>query len=246
MIRMNISVKNLKDIVDMLGTVVTEAKFKMDVNGMSVNAVDPAHVAMVSLEVPKSVFSEYDVDSEEEISLDLEKVRSIIRLSSSNDSLTITKDKDKLKFEIGTIIKSISLLDNDQITTPRVPQIVSDDYVVIPKSEFEKGLKAAEDVSDAIRLTLNSDSFSARSASDADESEMILPKDLLKELVCKEVIKSSYPLEYLLKLVKSISSNEDIKISFKSDYPLNIEFSLGSGASERIKGRFLLAPRMES
>ncbi len=246
MIRFNISTKNLKDIVDMLSTVVTEAKFKIGINGMSVNAVDPAHVAMVSLEIPKSMFSEYDVDTEEEISLDLEKVRSIIKLSSANDSLTVTKDKDKLKFEIGTIIKSISLLDNDQITTPRVPQVVSDDYAVMPKSEFEKGLRAAEDVSDAIRLTLNSDGFSAKSTSDADESEMILPKDLLKELVCKEPIKSSYPLEYLLKLVKSISSNEDIKIAFKSDYPLNIEFSLGSGGSERIKGRFLLAPRMEA
>ncbi len=246
MIRMNISIKNLKDIVDMLGTVVTEAKFKIGINGISVNAVDPAHVAMVSLEVPKSMLSEYDVDSEEEISLDLEKVKSIIKLSSSNDSLTITKDKDKLKFEIGTIIKSISLLDNDQITTPRVPQVASDDYAVMPKSEFEKGLRAAEDVSDAIRLTLTADNFSAKSTSDADESEMILPKDLLKELVCNGAIKSSYPLEYLLKLVKSISSNEDIKISFKSDYPLNIEFSLGSGTSERIKGRFLLAPRMES
>ena len=227
MIRMNISIKNLKDIVDMLGTVVTEAKFKIGINGISVNAVDPAHVAMVSLEVPKSILSEYDVDSEEEISLDLEKVKSIIKLSSSNDSLTITKDKDKLKFEIGTIIKSISLLDNDQITTPRVPQVASDDYAVMPKSEFEKGLRAAEDVSDAIRLTLTADNFSAKSTSDADESEMILPKDLLKELVCNGAIKSSYPLEYLLKLVKSISSNEDIKISFKSDYPLNIEFSLG-------------------
>ncbi|EQB73411.1 MAG: DNA polymerase sliding clamp [Ferroplasma sp. Type II] len=53
MTRMNISVKNLKDVVDMLSTVVTEAKFKISQQGISVNAVDPAHVAMVSLEIPK-------------------------------------------------------------------------------------------------------------------------------------------------------------------------------------------------
>ncbi len=246
MTRMSISVKNLKDIVDMLGTVVTEAKFKIDMSEISVNAVDPAHVAMVSLEVPKNIFSEYDVDSEEEISVDLEKIRSVIRLSSSNESIIITKEKSKLKFEIGSIIKSISLLDNDQVTTPRVPQIASDDYIVLNKTELEKGLKAAEDVSDAIRLTLDKTAFSAKSVSDSDESEMILQKDMVKELICNETIKSSYPLEYLLKLVKSISSNEDIKISFKSDYPLTIEFNLGSGAGDRIKGRFLLAPRMES
>ena len=246
MTRMNISVKNLKDVVDTLSTVVTEAKFKISQQGISVNAVDPAHVAMVSLEIPKGVLSEYDIDNEEELSLDLEKVKGILKLASGNDSFIITKDKEKLRFEIGNIIKSISLLDNNQITTPRVPQIVAEDYIVLNKGDLEKGLRAAEDVSDAIRLTMNPDSFSAKSMSDADESEMILPKDMLKEIQCKESIKSSYPLEYLLKFMKSVSPNEEIKLSFKSDYPLTIEFNLGTESPERIKGRFLLAPRMES
>ena len=170
MTRMNISVKNLRDVVDMLGTVVTEAKFKIGQQGISVNAVDPAHVAMVSLEIPKGILLEYDVESEEELSLDLEKVKGILKLASGNDSFIITKDKEKLRFEIGNIIKSISLLDNSQISTPRVPQIVAEDYIVINKGDLEKGLKAAEDVSDAIRFTMNPDSFSAKSMSDADES----------------------------------------------------------------------------
>ena len=246
MTRMNIPVKNLKDVVDTLSTVVTEAKFKISQQGISVNAVDPAHVAMVSLEIPKGVLSEYDIDNEEELSMDLEKVKGILKLASGNDSFIITKDKEKLRFEIGNIIKSISLLDNNQITTPRVPQIVAEDYIVLNKGDLEKGLRAAEDVSDAIRLTMNPDSFSAKSMSDADESEMILPKDMLKEIQCKESIKSSYPLEYLLKFMKSVSPNEEIKLSFKSDYPLTIEFNLGTESPERIKGRFLLAPRMES
>ncbi len=245
MTRMSISVKNLKEIVDMLGTIVSEVKFKLEPNGISVTAVDPAHVAMISLDIPKKAFSEYDLDAPDEIAVDLDKVKSVIRLASSNDTIVISKDRDKLRFEIGTIIKSISLLDNSSVTTPRVPQISSEDYVIISKSDFEKGLRAAEDVSDAIRLTLTPESFSAKSASDSDESEMLLPKDMLKDISCSQPVKSSYPLEYLLKLVKSISSNEDIKIAFKSDYPLSIEFSFNS-ETEPISGRFLLAPRMES
>ncbi|WP_337859994.1 DNA polymerase sliding clamp [Ferroplasma sp.] len=246
MTRINISVKNLKDVVDMLSTVVTEAKFNIGQQGITVSAVDPAHVAMVSLDVPKSVLSEYDIEGEEEISLDLEKVKGILKLASGNDSFVITKGREKLKFEIGNITKSISLLDNSQITTPRVPQITAEDYIVLNKGDFEKGLRAAEDVSDAIRLTMTPDSFSAKSMSEADESEMILPVNMLKEIKCNESIKSSYPLEYLIKFMKSISPNEEIKISFKSDYPMTIEFNLGSESPDRIKGRFLLAPRMES
>ena len=248
MLRLTISVKNLKEIADLLNTVVTEAKFKIDTNGVSVKAVDPAHVAMMSIDIPKEVFIEFQTDGEEEISIDVERLKSVIRLASSTDHVTLVKEKEKLKFEINTIVKSISLLDNSTVTTPRVPQINSEFYVVLTKSELEKGLKAAEDVSDSIRLSLSSDDFKARSMSDSEESEMVLTRDMLKEIKCQSPIKSSYPLEYLLKLVKSLTSSDDLKLSFKDEYPLTVEFSFGqskSTPSSFIKGSFLLAPRIE-
>lgn len=246
MTRLSISVKNLKEVADLLNTVVTEAKFKMDQNGLSVKAVDPAHVAMISIDLPKESFAEYQVDAEDEIALDVERLKSVIRLANTSDLVTITKEKEKLKFEIGTIVKSISLLDSNSVSTPRVPIISSDSYVVVARSELERGLKAAEDVSDAIKFTLSNEDFKARSASDSEESEMVLPKEMLKEIKCESSIKSSYPLEYLLKFVKSLASADELKLSFKDDYPLTVEFSFGKNASEGIiKGSFLLAPRME-
>lgn len=247
MLRLTISVKNLKEIADLLNTVVTEAKFKVDDNGISVIAVDPAHVAMISISVPKDVFSEFQTEGEEEISMDIERLKSVIRLASSSDIVSLAKDKGKLKFEINNIVKSISLLDNSTVTTPRIPQINAEFYVVLGKTELERGLKAAEDVSDSIRFTLSGEDFRARSMSDSEESEMVLTKDMIKEIKCQNTIKSSYPLEYLLKLVKSLASTEDLKLSFKDDYPLTIEFNFGQSKTvpNAIKGSFLLAPRME-
>lgn len=248
MMRISISVKNLKEVADLLNTVVTEAKFKLDNNGISVKAVDPAHVAMISIDVPKEIFSEYQIDEEEEIALDVERLKAVIKLASSSDLVTISREKEKLRFEIGNIVKSISLLDNNSVTTPRIPQISSEYYVVMGKGDLEKGLRAAEDVSDAIRLTLTESDFKARAMSDSEESEMILQKDMLKEINCKNSVKSSYPLEYMLKLVKSLASSGDMKLSFKDDYPLTIEFSINPGkdnSGKYISGVFLLAPRME-
>ena len=248
MLRLTISVKNLKEIADLLNTVVTEAKFKMEPSGISVKVVDPAHVAMVCIDIPKETFIEYQIDGEEEIAIDVERMKSVIRLANAGDQVTLTKEKEKLKFEINNISKSIALLDTGTVVTPRVPTINSENYVILEKSEFERGLRAAEDVSDSIRLTLSPDEFKAKSSSDSEESEMTLSKDLLKEMKCTSPIKSSYPLEYLLKLVKSLTSSEEIKLSFKDDYPLNIEFNFGtskSSASNPVKGSFLLAPRME-
>jgi proliferating cell nuclear antigen len=244
MLKMIISLKNLKEVTDLLNTVVTEAKFKVTPEGLSVKAVDPAHVAMVCIDIPKGAFVEYAPDGDEEIAIDVERMKSVIKLASSSDLVTVSRDGGKLKFEINTIVKSISLLDNSSVTTPRVPQVSSENYVVMSKGDLERGLKAAEDVSDSIRLTLSGSEFRAKSSSDSEESEMILSKDMLKEIKCAQAIKSSYPLEYLLKLVKSLSSADEIKLSFKDDYPLTIDFNFGQG-TESVKGNFLLAPRME-
>ncbi len=246
--RMTISIRNLKEIADLLNTVVNEAKFKLDSNGLSVKAVDPAHVAMISIDVPREAFLDFQIEGEDEISIDIEKLKSVIKLASSTDSVTMIKEKEKLKFEINNITKSISLLDNNTVFTPRVPQIASESYLVLSKSELERGLKAAEDVSDSIKFMLSPEDFKARSMSDSEESELILTKDMLKEIKCDSPVKSSYPLEYLLKLIKSLSSAGDVKLGFKDDYPLTIEFKLGSqkpGEVPGINGSFLLAPRME-
>ncbi|MCL5665840.1 MAG: hypothetical protein M1315_03265, partial [Candidatus Thermoplasmatota archaeon] len=146
----NISVKNFREILDLLNTVVTEAKFKLDSSGVQVKAVDPAHVAMITLDIPKESFNDYTVDSDEELAVDIDRVKSVIKLASSNDNISVSKVQEKLKFELGTISKSIALLDNSTISIPKVPQISSDFYVVVSRQYVEMGLKAAEDVSDSI------------------------------------------------------------------------------------------------
>jgi proliferating cell nuclear antigen len=243
MTRIGMSVKNLKEITDLLNTVITEVKLKLETKGVNIRAVDPAHVAMINIDVPKESFREYVLDGEEEIAIDVERLKNVIKVARDSDEISITKEKDKLLFEIGTVNKKFNLLDPSTVTTPKIPQISSEFYVIILKSDLEKGLKAAEDVSDAIRLTLTPDSFRARSVSDTEESELILPKDMLKEISCKSTIKSSYPLEYLIRFIKSVTTTDELKLSFKDDYPLVISFKFGVGRD--IDGTFLLAPRME-
>jgi proliferating cell nuclear antigen len=243
MTALNISVRNLRELADLLNTVVGEAKFKFDKAGMLVRVVDPAHVAMINAEVPREAFVEYQIDSDEEIALDLEKLKNVLKLAGSNDNVFVRKTNDKLKFELGTVSKSITLLDNSIVTVPKIPQISSESFLVISRGDFERGLKAAEDVSDAIKFTLSPEEFTAKSASDSEDSEMTIPKDMLKEIKCSGMIKSLYPLEYLLKFVKSIPSSETLKLSFKDDYPLTIEFNFGGAGL--MKGLFLLAPRTE-
>ena len=245
MTKLSISIKNLREIIDLLNTVVSEAKLKLDSKGLDVKAVDSAHVAMIDIQMNKESFIDYDVDQEDELAVDVDKLKGIIKLATSNDNIIIIKENERLKFRLGSISKSIPLLDNGSVLTPKVPAIHSESYVVLRKGELERGLKAAEDVSDAIKLIMKPEEFRARSSSESEDSEMVLQKSDLIELNCNSEVKSSYPLDYLLRLVKSLGNAEELKLSFKDDYPLSIEFKTSKDASEGVSGFFLLAPRME-
>ena len=52
--------------------------------------------------------------------------------------------------------------------------------------------------------------------------------------------KSSYSLEYLIKMVKAKSLSEDVTLSFSDDYPLTLKY--GNGVDVELV--FILAPRM--
>ncbi len=243
MSRLTLSVKNLKEIADLLNTVVTEAKFKLDQTGISIKAVDPSHVAMISIDIPKELFTEYSLEKDDELAIDVEKLKTTLKVARDSDEITVKIEKDKIAFEIGAVIRTMNLLDGNAVSIPRIPKITSEFYVVLAKQEFDKGLRAAEDVSDSIKLSLSATEFKAKSSSETEESELILPKDLLKEVSCESPVKSSYPIEYLIKFTRALQSCEEFKLSFRDDYPLTVDFRFGKDSL--INGAFYLAPRME-
>ncbi|MCL4314859.1 MAG: DNA polymerase sliding clamp [Candidatus Thermoplasmatota archaeon] len=243
MTRITMSVKNLKEIADLLNTVVTETKLKLDNSGISIKAVDPSHVAMISMDVPKESLTEYSLEREEELAVDVERLKSVLKVARDSDEITMNVEKDKIAFEIGAVVKKINLLDGNSVTIPRIPKIGAESYVVITKQDFDKGLRAAEDVSDSIRLTLSPTEFKARSSSESEESELVLPREMLKEIKCEGSVKSSYPIEYLIKFTRALQSCDEFKLSFRDDYPLTIDFKFGKDSL--ITGAFYLAPRME-
>ncbi|MCK7510278.1 MAG: hypothetical protein MZV70_43685 [Desulfobacterales bacterium] len=84
----------LKGIVDVVSTLIDEAKFKIGDNGIQLKAVDPAHVAMIDLTLSKDAFEQYSA-AETDLGLDLEKLKEVIRLSKSGDLIEMRQDEER-------------------------------------------------------------------------------------------------------------------------------------------------------
>ena len=61
------SPKILGDIISIISELVNEVRLKINQQGLSVTAIDPANVAMVHFKIPSDLFSTFEIVGEETI-----------------------------------------------------------------------------------------------------------------------------------------------------------------------------------
>lgn len=234
----------LKQIVDVISTLVDEAKFNVDADGISLKAVDPAHVAMVEMSLGKQAFEEF-AGEDTELGIDLEKLREILKLAHSGDLVKMehNEDKNQLIVKIGDVTRRMSLVDTAGMSDPKVPNIDLPTTIKLKAEELNYGIRASESVSDHIALVADDDYFEMSSEGDSDSVDFRLPKEKLITLESKGKVRSLFPLDYFSNMAKAISGGSEVKINLGNNYPVKLEFEI-AGGSGHVK--YLLAPRVES
>jgi proliferating cell nuclear antigen len=244
MFHAKIKSETLKGVVDVVSTLVDEAKFNIDADGLELKAVDPAHVAMVDMKVEKSAFEEYSAE-ETELGIDLDKIKEVLRLSRAGDIIEMEQDeaKNRLVLNVGNITRRMNLVDTAGMSDPKVPNLNLPAKITVTSDELQKGIRAAESVSDHIALNASPEGFEMFSEGDTDSVSLKLPKDLLIALECSEKVKSLFPLDYFSNMVRSIPAGSVVTINLGNDYPVKLEFEI---ADKKGNVNYLLAPRIES
>ena len=244
MFKSKIKSETLKEIVDVVSTLVDETKINITKKGIGSKAVDPAHVAMVDINVDKKAFEEFKA-TETEIGVDIDKLRDVLKLSRPGDVITMEYDEDKnrLVTQIDNITKRMALVDTAGMSDPKVPNLTLPVKLTINVSELKQGIRAAESVSDHVALQATPEGFEMSSEGETDSFNLKVPKDLLTELECKESAKSLFSLDYFANMIKSVGSSQTVTMYLGNDYPVNMEFDIAGGKGQV---KYLLAPRIES
>ncbi len=59
--------KLFSEIIGIISDLVLEVRIKVNKEGVSILAIDPANVAMTSFKLPNAAFSEFEVENDEEL-----------------------------------------------------------------------------------------------------------------------------------------------------------------------------------
>jgi proliferating cell nuclear antigen len=242
----NVKVKSevLKGIIDVASPIVNEVKFNITPKGIFLRAVDPAHVAMVDLEIKSDAFDEYKATNME-LGIDMDKFASIMRLSTSSDIVNMEYDEDtnRLIIKIGNLVRKMGLIDTTGMPDPKMPNLNLPAKVIIKASELTQGVRASETVSDHLALTVNKDDFELFAEGDTDTVNLKLHKDLLLELTTNSKYKSLFSIDYFSNMIKPVRGEDPITIMLGNDNPIRVEFDI---AENKGHVTYLLAPRIES
>ena len=235
----------LKESINALSTLLTEAVFKVTKSGLELRAMDAANVAMADMKLLASAFRTFEVEKDIEIALNLSDLTSILKRSKGTDSVTLELKDNQLLVEMkGGTKRSFNLPLLDIKQDQKIPSLDFPVSIKIKTEAIEDGISDAEIVGDAVILEADPDSFVMRAEGNNRKAEVRIEKgnDLLIELKAKDHVKSIFPLDYLKKFIKAAKLCKEATLHLGNEYPMKIDFKV----LDKIQLSFILAPRIES
>lgn len=239
--------KTWKQIVDALATLLTEAHFLINKDGISLIQYDSSRAAMVDLFLPSSIFQEYNCKDEHEVSLGLDELVKVSKRIAGDDRLEFTLDESQNRFEIRMIGQAertfkIQLLTPPEEKTKRISpsfEIRAELY----SDAFKQAVKDIGVVSNHLKITVTKELLGFGGTGDVGEAEVSLSigeDSLLHDLEVKKEATAMYALSYLSEIAKAISS-DSLTLRMTGNKPVMLEFPIAEGGLIK----FLLAPRIE-
>lgn len=248
---------DLKAFVALLDHMTDEAKVVANQDGWHVRAVDPAHVAMIETHVPdlidcfERVYSTKSlerIEGDVAFGLDLPKMKEILRLVkkdavvSMDVDLPDLEDKDRITVETGRTTRTMSSIDTEGMSDPKLPALNLTARLTVAVADLIEAVKAAEDITDHVRLTVTKSGLNVLGEGEVDKMSMDLPADVAYVQGEEGKATSLYPLDYLAKFLKAVRAAriENLVVQLGTDLPIRVDWD---GA---VKGTWLCAPRIEA
>ena len=219
-----------------------EVTFKIGEDGIILRAMDPANVAMVIMELTKKAFDEYQIVKESFIGINMERFMQVLKRSGKGDEMSMRISGGKMEIIYtgrGVRRFSLPLLALESGPRPE-PNLSFSVKAEVQSTALREAVEDTSVVSDAITIVAANNELHLLAQGDLGDVETILKKgEGIEAIDIQDKARSKYSIEYLKKLAKT-KIGKNVKMMFKSDYPMMLQFS-----EPEIKIAFILAPRMD-
>ena len=157
--------------IQAVSKITDEIKLRIDPEKIWFRGMDSAHVSMIDFEIPKSYFSDYEVENEEIVNILLEKVTKFLKGVKKNETIELTLDKESGKLTVRIISGyirefAVPLLDVGETSPLGLPKVEFPVMYRISASALQEALKNVKQISDKVKLIATMDELKIKGESD--------------------------------------------------------------------------------
>jgi proliferating cell nuclear antigen len=245
-----------KAIAAAVKTLVEEATFEANGEGMKFRAMDPSHVALVDLVLPSSSFSSYECDKPLKFSVRVEDLVKVVARAETKDTVTVSQgvkdeedaeDEDAITvvFQNGYKRKFVIHLIESTASSAPLPKLEFDTKATVTKAIMDKILGDINVVSDQVTIQATKDKMVFSGKSDVGNAKVALggkDADVLK-LESNAESRATFSIEYITSILKALGGVADtLELEYSTKKPIRMNFALNAQGARL---QFFLAPRVQ-
>jgi len=241
-----VSSGTLKAALDSVSVLVEECKIRLEEEGLTIRAVDPANVGMVDLTLDAAAFESYETDGGV-IGVNLARLEEFAGMADSDQLVQLDLDEEtrKLHVQIDGLEGTLALIDPDSIRQePDIPDLDLPATVVLEGRDIDRAVRAADMVSDHIALGVDAaeELFYVDAEGDTDDVHFELGVDDLIHLEPGDA-HSLFSLDYLKEMNRAIPKDAEVTLELGEEFPVKLHFEIAEGDGHVT---YMLAPRIQS
>jgi proliferating cell nuclear antigen len=237
----------LKESVNIISELVNEVTLKVDRDKIEIVAIDPASVAMVEFKLLSSAFVEYSVPAPQELAINLDHLKQVLKRAKATDTITFTLDNEKNRLQIllkGGAKKTfniplITIDESEQV----LPNLDYQSKITLPSAKFDEVVEDMDIISESMAMHVQPERFLVRAESSLKDAQVEMPStDEVIIILDGDAMQSKYSIEYLKKISKASKLADTVSLEIGEDYPLRVEYKL----LDKLRLSFILAPRVSN
>lgn len=239
----SVETRAFKSLFDPLKEIIPDANLICTSEGIKIATTDISKTMFIHMKLDASKFKKYYVKHKKVVGIKMHLFYDRIRNMTDNDTLTLfldesENDEERLGIEIanGDVNKVsrcyLKLMDIDEVKID-FPPVSFNSIITMRSDEFQRICRDMLNISDVIEIKNIGKQLLFKCDNDMTEQTVIMGE--VDSGLCfqkinsdNEIIQGYYDLKTLTLFTKCTAISNTLEIYFKNDFPLIIQFKIGS------------------
>ncbi len=245
----------MKRVIDSIKDLVSQVNIEANESGLSLQAMDSAHISLVNLMLNVNGFSSYRCDKPVFLGISLIELSKIFKMASADDQVTLKTEHENnfltilfvnsKTFKEAEFQLNLLQLESESLGIPDTEYPTT---VTLGSSEFSKLIKELNTVAEVIQLAVSDDKqmvlsykgkagkgkITLKNVIGGNENESVVIK-------CEEAVDALFGLSYLNNFAKGSILSDTVIVNISNQFPMMIQYNIEDFGFLKL----YLAPKMD-